>query len=265
MLKSKTFTAIGAAFVMLAGATFPAVADAYGDIIAAGKIRISTDMANPPFGMLDASMNPTGSDVETARLLAADWGLELEFVQTTGPTRIPNLQTNKADIVIATFAVTPERAEVIDFSKAYAAQLSVVAAPAASMIADWEDLRETGIAVVRGSTQDNDVTAKSTEFGFTVNRYEDEGTLFTAAVSGQAGAIATSAVLVQQIAARNQNLGFQSKFLIRANDLAIGVRKGEARLLEKLNEWVTTNLKNGKLNEIYMKYNGESLPEAMLQ
>lgn len=265
MHKYRTLAVFGLALAGFAAAALPAVADAYDDIIASGKIRISTDMANPPFGMLDGSMNPTGSDVETARLLAADWGLELEFVQTTGPTRIPNLQTNKADIVIATFAVTPERAEVIDFSRAYAAQLSVVAAPAASQVADWPDLAATGISVVRGSTQDNDVTAKSAETGFSVNRYEDEGTLFTAAVSGQAAAIATSAVLVQQIAARNPDLAFETKFLIRANDLAIGVRKGEPVLLEKLNEWVATNLKNGKLNEIYKKYNGESLPEAMLR
>ena len=38
--------------------------------------------------MMDANMKPTGSDVETAQLLAKDWGLELEFIPTTGATRI---------------------------------------------------------------------------------------------------------------------------------------------------------------------------------
>ena len=87
----------------------------------AKKIRIATDLAIPPSGMIDAAMKPTGSDVETAQLLAKDWGLELEFVQTTGATRIPNVQTNKADIIISTLSVTPERAKVIDFTKPYAA------------------------------------------------------------------------------------------------------------------------------------------------
>lgn len=62
---------------------------------------------NGSMGMLDDSMKPTGSDVETAKLLAKDWGLELEFVQTTGAPRIPNLQTNKADIVISTLGGMP--------------------------------------------------------------------------------------------------------------------------------------------------------------
>ena len=96
------------------------------DIIKAKKIRIATDLAIPPSGMIDGAMKPTGSDVETAELLAKDWGLQLEFVQTTGATRIPNVQTNKADIIISTLSVTPERAKVIDFSKPYAALQSVV-------------------------------------------------------------------------------------------------------------------------------------------
>ena len=55
----------------------------------AKKIRVATDLAIPPSGMVDDQMRPTGSDVETAQLLAKDWGLQLEFVQTTGATRIP--------------------------------------------------------------------------------------------------------------------------------------------------------------------------------
>lgn len=76
-------------------------------------------------------MKPVGSDVETAELLAKDWGVKLKFIETTGPTRIPNLQTGKADIIISTLSVTPQRAQVIDFSRAYAGLRSVIGAPAA--------------------------------------------------------------------------------------------------------------------------------------
>src|SRR5262249_3619366 len=78
------------------------------DIKKAGKIRIAIDTAIPPFGMTDDKMQPAGSDVETARLLAQDLGVQLEIVPTTGPSRIPTLQTNKADLVISTLSITPE-------------------------------------------------------------------------------------------------------------------------------------------------------------
>src|SRR5258707_15097092 len=86
------------------------------------------DLGVPPFGMTDDKMQPTGSDVDLARLLAKDMGVELEIVTATGPTRIPMLQTNKADIVVSTLSITPDRAKVIDFSVPYADHPSVVAA-----------------------------------------------------------------------------------------------------------------------------------------
>src|ERR1044072_1559229 len=76
----------------------PAHADTLDEIKKAGKIRIAIDTAIPPFGMTDDKMQPTGSDVDLARLLAKDLGVQLEIVTTTGPSRIPMLQTNKDHI-----------------------------------------------------------------------------------------------------------------------------------------------------------------------
>ena len=42
--------------------------------------------------------------------------------------------------------------------------------------------------------------------------------------------------------------------------LAIGVRKDEPKLLAWINDWVKTNLKNGKLAAIYKQYHGVDIP-----
>lgn len=261
--------AIALACALSLGALTPgtgaAHADVLDDIMAAKKIRIATDLAIPPSGMIDDQMKPTGSDVETAQLLAQDWGLELEFVQTTGATRIPNVQTGKADIIISTLSVTPERAKVIDFSKPYAALQSVIGAPKDAPIKDWADLQGKAVTVTRGTTQDAELTKLAAEKGFQVVRYDDDATMVTAAVSGQAQIVATSATLVNQIKAKAPDRAFEPKFLIRTFDLAIGLRKGEPKLMEKLNEWVSANLKNRRLSDIYQKYHGSPLPETMLQ
>jgi polar amino acid transport system substrate-binding protein len=255
-----------AAFVaVLATATIAATAaraDLLDDIMKAKKIRIATDLAIPPSGMVDADLKPTGSDVETAQLLAKDWGLELEFVQTTGATRIPNAQTGKADIIISTLSVTPERAKVIDFTKAYAALQSVVGCLKSVDAKSWDDLKGKTIAVSRGTTQDTTLTNMK-ERDLRLARYEDDATMVTAAVSGQADCIATSATIVNQIGVKNPARPFEPKVPITTFDLAIGLRKGEPRLMEKLNDWITTNLKNGKLNAIYKKFHGSELPPEM--
>ena len=45
-------------------------ADVLDDIKAAKKLRVAIDLGLPPYGMTDDKMQPTGSDVETAKLLA---------------------------------------------------------------------------------------------------------------------------------------------------------------------------------------------------
>jgi polar amino acid transport system substrate-binding protein len=237
-------------------------ADLLDDIMKAKKIRIATDLAIPPSGMIDSNMQPTGSDVETAQLLAKDWGLELEFVQTTGATRIPNVQTGKADIIISTLSVTPDRAKVIDFTKAYAALQSVVGGLKSLPVKDWPDLKGKTIAVSRGTTQDQ-ALSNMKDRDLQIARYDDDATMVTAAVTGQADFIATSATIVNQIGVKNPARPFDSKVVIQTFDLAIGLHKNEPRLMEKLNAWIDTNLKNGKLNAIYKKFHGSELPAEM--
>ncbi|KAB0266481.1 transporter substrate-binding domain-containing protein [Microvirga brassicacearum] len=262
MMKRSFYTVAVATVCMAALGSVAARADLLDDVMKARKVRIATDLAIPPSGMVDGNMKPTGSDVETAQLLAKDWGLELEFVQTTGATRIPNVQTNKADIIISTLSVTPERAKVIDFTKAYAALQSVVGCLKSLEVKNWEDLKGKTIAVSRGTTQDTELTNMK-DRNLTLARFDDDATMVTAALSGQADCVATSATIVNQIGVKNAARAFEPKVVIRNFDLAIGLRKGEPRLTEKLNEWITTNLKNGKLNEIYKKFHGSELPADM--
>lgn len=255
---------LGAAVAcLLAFAGLAAHADALDDILRSGRIRIATDVAIPPAGMVDARMRPTGSDVETGALLAQDWHLEPVLVPTTGPTRIPNLLTGKADIIISTLSVTQERARVIAFSRPYAILQSVVGGPKDLTLSNIDGLRGMAVAVTRGTTQDTELTRLAGAKGFTVTRYDDDATLVTAGATGQARLVATSVALVQAVAQKNPASGFVPKFVLDNFDLAIGVRKDEPRLLARLNEWVLANLNNGRLNDIYRKYYGADLPAAM--
>jgi polar amino acid transport system substrate-binding protein len=240
----------------------PAFADLLDDIMQAKKIRISTDLAIPPSGMMDSSMKPTGSDVEVAELLAKDWGLELEFVQTTGATRIPNVMTGKADIIISTLSVTPDRAKVIDFTKRYATLQSDIGCLKSLNVKDWPDLKDKTVGVSRGTTQDTTLSnMKDKELK--IARYDDDATEVTAAISGQVDCVGTSATIINQIGVKNPARAFESKIPLATFDLAIGLKKGEPRLMEKLNGWIAENVKNGKLNAIYKKFHGGELPSDM--
>src|SRR5579871_3521563 len=129
-------------------------ADLLDDIKQAKKIRIAIDLGLAPYGMTDDKMQPTGSDVDTARMLAKDLGVEFELVPTTGATRIPSLQSGKADLVISTLSVTPERANVIDFSQAYATLSTVLAGVKSIPAKSIADLAGKTVGTTRGTTHD---------------------------------------------------------------------------------------------------------------
>jgi len=254
---------IAIAAVAAMGVAQSASADALYDIKKAGKIRIAVDLGVPPYGMTDDKMQPTGSDIETAKALAKDWGLEFEHVPTTGAARIPALQTGKADLVISTLSITPERAKVIDFSKGYAVLRTVIAAPKSVNVKSLADLDGKTVGTVRGTTHDTQLTKEGPK-GMKLVRYEDDATEAQAFLSGQVDIFSTAELLVAPIDKKNPARQVEVKFVLDTFKLAIGVKKDETRLLEEVNKWIATNLKNGKLDAIYKKYHGNGLPDVIL-
>ena len=251
-----------AAFALALLCIVSASADTLDDIKKEGKVRIAIDVAIPPFGMTDDKLQPTGSDVETARLLAKDLGVTLEIVTTTGPTRIPMLQTNKVDLVVSTLSITPDRAKVVDFSLPYADHPSVVAALKSIPLKDMSDLDGKKVAVVRGTTQDVDLTQQAK--GAQLVRYEDDATMALAFASGQVDILATARSLLPAISKKKPARTAEARITMQTFYLAIGMRKNEPRLMDWVNEWVRTNLQNGQLGAIYKKYHGVDIPVDQL-
>ena len=248
---------------ILAGTVAPAYADSLDEIKATKTVRIAVDLGSPPFGMTDSAMQPTGSDVETAKLLAADLGYALDLVQVTSPNRVPFLLTGKADMVVASFSITEERKQVIDFSDPYGVIQVVIAAPKSIAINDLKDTVGKRLGTTRGSSNDKEATTQAQ--GAEMVRYDDDATLITALISGQVNIMASSPQVMAAVNARRPNDPLEVKLVLKTNPYAIGLRKGDEALRRVVNEWIHANLKNGKLNAIYRKYNGVELPADMLK
>jgi len=203
------------------------------------KIRIAIDPAAPPYSSKDTQLEFAGSEVDVARLLAKDWGLTLEIVSTTPANRLPYLLTDKADVVISTLSITPEREKVVDFSVPYSGIQIVVAAPRAMNLRSLADLANVTVATVRGSTNDAELT-KAAPAGVRIVRFEDDATAITAIVSGQAQAYCTAPALLAPVNQRKPELAMESKIVIKTNLTGIGLPKGDTRLKDKLDAWVRT-------------------------
>lgn len=248
------------------GASAAASADTLDQIKQRKKILVAVDIGAPPYGMIDAQARQTGSDVETARLLAKDLGVELEIVPVTGPNRVPFLLTKKADIVLASFSVTEERKKVIDFSAPYGVIPVVVGGPSKAPLKTFADLSGKTIAVTRGTTSDQELSRGAKEVpGVNIVRYEDDATTNTAVSTGQQDYLAAAISVIPAVKKSNPSRDLEIKFVMKTFPYAIGLRKGDTALKNWLDGWVRTNLQNGRINTIYKTYFGLSLPEEMLK
>jgi len=240
----------------------PAQANTLAQVEQQKVLRVAIDLNAPPFGMKNSDLKAVGSDVETAELLAQDLGVKLQIVPTTQANRIPFLLTNKADIVVSSLSITPQRKEVVDFSVPYAAIQSVIAAPASEAIKSIADLKGKTVVTARGTTNDANVT-KLAPAGTNIVRFEDDATAMTAVTSGRAHIYSGAPAIINSL---NKNLEKQGakpldiKVVMATAMLGVGVAKNNPQLLEKINELIRQDLKNGKLNTIYKKYHGTDLP-----
>lgn len=263
MKSTRTFARTALAALMLAGITQAALADQFDDIKKAGKIRVAIAIGTPLFSYTDANMQPTGSDVDTATELAKDLGVKLEIVPITTAARVPTIQAQRADLVISSLSITEERAKVVDFSIPYSAITIMVAAPKDMKIASYADLAGKRIGLTRATTNDT-ITTKEAK-GAEIMRYEDDATLITSVVTGQVDIFSSTPSNMGEVNKRAPGKNYEMKFSQLDSGLGITMNKGEPKLKEWINAWVTTNIKSGKLNTIYKKYHGRDLPTTVFK
>jgi len=225
-----------------------------------GEINVGVLVDFPPYGTTDAQYKPDGYDADVARLLAKDWGVKVNLIPMTGANRIPFLLTDKVDLLIASLAITPERAKQVQFSKPYSAATIVLYGSKKAAIKSAADLKSFRIGVARASTQDVALTAMAPE-GTELRRFDDDASAMQALISGQVDAIGCSTTVAAQIAKRVPANTLEQKFVVRQQEMAIAVHPGQDALLKKVNDFVAKNTANGELNKLFRKWLGTDLPK----
>ncbi len=181
---------LAAAGAALMTGTRPASAQNVDEIIKKGKLVVAIDTTTAPYAALGTTMEPEGFDIDLARLMAKSLNVPIEFVTVNSPGRIPALLTNRVDMVVSIFSITPERAQQVAFSIPYCGQSSVVLAPKGEPIKSVADLVGKKVALTRGAMEDVVLTAEAKKYpGITLLRFDDAPSVAQAMLSGQVDAM----------------------------------------------------------------------------
>ena len=92
-------------------------------------VRIASEGAYAPWNFTNAQGQLDGFEPALAQELCKRMEVECELVPQAWDGMIPALQAGKYDAIMAGMSITPEREEVIDFSRAYATTPAIFVVP----------------------------------------------------------------------------------------------------------------------------------------
>lgn len=203
----------------------------------ADKIRIAVFSDKPPFGYVDENGDNQGYDVYLGRRIAKDLlgdESKVEFVLVEAASRIEVLQADKADIVLANFTVTPERAKQVDFAKPYMKVALGLASPENAPIKDVAQLKGKKLIVNKGTTADSYFSKNHPEIELI--KYDQNTEAFNALRDGRGVALAHDNTLIFAWVRENPGFITSIDFLGSLDTIAPAVKKGNTELLDWLNE-----------------------------
>jgi polar amino acid transport system substrate-binding protein len=252
--------AAGTAAVAGSGEARAQPSSALDEIISKGKLSVAIDTTTPPYASLNAQMEPQGLDIDLAQLIGKSMGVPVDFVTVNSPGRIPALLTNRVDMVVSIFSITPERALQVAFSIPYAGQSSVLIAPKSKQIHGPQDLKGMKVAVTRGAMEDIVLTADAKSVpGLTILRFDDYPSTAQAMLSGQVDAMGGGDYGDIYLKKSAEGDAFELKFPLHAFHFGVGLRHGNPDLLQWVNTFVYFVKNDGTLNNLSMKWRNQPM------
>ena len=209
--------------------------DALDNILAQRLLRVAVPKEFPPFGSLKNG-NPEGYDIAIARMLAIDMKVKLELVPVQSSDRLPYLRDGKVDLIIASLGKNAEREKQIDFTVAYAPLYNGVFGPPYGGVPEPAYFKERRIGVTKGSLEEGLLLARLP--GAAVVRYDNSAAIIDAYLKHEIEYIAAANVVIESI--KDVSARDRTRFVLMLNESPcyIGVRKGEERLLARVNKFL---------------------------
>lgn len=226
-----------------------------------GTLRVAVLPDFPPWGVQNASGDFEGYEIDVAKALAEAMGVELELVSTDGTSRLPLLETDRADVNLSAWTATDERALAVGYTIPYAAAGASVLYKDAEPISDYADLAGKRVAVARGSTND---TIMTEEFPDTeVVRFETIADAVAALKAGKVDATVEGEATVTAEAEKNSELEKIDAPPLNPSLISMGVLPSDQVWLNYLNNFIRNLNSSGTNDELHRKWFGVPLSELV--
>lgn len=228
----------------------PAV-DTLATIRKRGALRVGV-VASEPYVMRDASGALVGFSVDLGRQLAADIGVDVEFVVTSWTQVVADLVGHHFDMIASGLWITPARALVVNFSTptsvggmSLVANTSLAGSMRTRQDFDRPDVR---IVVYAGSSQEG-VAARLFPKA-TLVKVEGDADPMAPVLEGKAHALLVTTPTPQLVVDHAPDrLFLPLQDPLQVTTAALAVRKGDVDFLNFLDSWIAFQREQGWLSD----------------
>lgn len=225
----------------------------------AETLRIGVEGAYPPFSSVNKEGELIGFDIEIAKALCADMGVECTLVKQDWDGIIPALIAKKFDAIIASMSITEERKEKVDFSKPYyKSPARFITKKDTKIEISAEGLKGKSVGVQRGTVSDKFITGTFGE-GVDIKRYGTQEEAYLDLNAGRVDLVFADAFVLLEFIGSDEGKAYEfvggsytdPKYF--GDGIGIAVRKGDTELASKLNDSID-NLRKSGYDDIRSKY-----------
>ncbi|MBQ9365758.1 MAG: amino acid ABC transporter substrate-binding protein [Schwartzia sp.] len=220
---------------------------------------LGLDVGFPPMGFADETGEITGFDIDVAQEVCNRLGVSLVKKGIDWNTKEDKLSDGTIDCIWNGLSVTPERSRTMNFSEPYMKNELIFVVSADSGAKGMYDLAGKKVGVQSGATAADALKASDIASKVSVASFEDNLTLLRQLEQG-----VVDAALIDSVVAYYYIFSSDKQFFILPSSLgeekyAIGFRKGDQKLRDRVQSIISDMKADGTLGKISKKWFGSDI------
>lgn len=233
--------------------------DSLDRVLEAGRLILGLDTEFPPMGFIDEAGEIVGFDIDVAREVCNRLGVALVTQGIDWDHKEEDLNSETIDCIWNGMSVTPGRAEAMALSEPYMKNELILVVTGNSDAVGMSDLNGRAVGVQSGSTAQEVLEASDLRPAVSVGLFEDNPTLLKTLEQG-----GVDAALIDSVSAYYYIMMSEEPFFILPDSLgeeeyAIGFRKDDQVLRDRVQEIIREMKADGALGEISKKWFGSDI------
>jgi ABC-type amino acid transport substrate-binding protein len=225
-------------------------------VLDSGVLVLGLDVDYPPMGYRDESGEITGFDIDVAREVCSRMGVKLETKPIDWDEKEKELNNGAVDCIWNGMSVNKEREQAMALSRPYMKNELVFVVLGDSEFRSLDDMKGRSIGVQIGSTTVNAVVADPECADMKIVLANDNKELAEKLESGEIDAIAIDSILAYYYINETGKDYYILSEVLESEDIAIGFRKYDTDLRDKIQEILDEMSEDGTLAEISTKWFG---------